>query len=480
MKRVLYIAGREFASTVLTKGFLFGVLMLPIILVVIIGASALVRLQPPPRVVGAIGIVDRSGATEPFISPRFAPEADKAELKELTEKATEAAEKVGLPPGQLGMASQAIEQEAARALSSTDLTVQYLAPDADAEQLRKDLGALKPEAWQGKTDERPIVALVVIPESAVKAPAEASGPAPFEEFELYFPARLDAEVRSRIERRIAAGIVDARIAAELRFEAGGLTPERVKAILAQPSAREREITSSGAEKVSNPALQMILPAAFLILILVAVMTGGQYLLTTTIEEKSSRVMEVLLSAVSPMQLMVGKILGQMGAALVILCVYSGLGMGALIVFAQGDRVTAFDLAALFVFFFVGFFTIASLMAAIGSAVTELREAQTLMTPVMMLTMLPWLLVLPISRAPNSMLSTVLSFVPVINPFVMMIRIPASGTEPIPGWQVAASVVVALLTAAGSAWAAAKIFRVGVLMYGKPPNFKTLVQWVRMA
>ncbi|MBX9735641.1 MAG: hypothetical protein K2X32_01835, partial [Phycisphaerales bacterium] len=91
---------------------------------------------------------------------------------------------------------------------------------------------------------------------------------------------------------------------------------------------------------------------------------------------------------------------------------------------------------------------------------------------------PWLLWLPISRAPNSTFSTVMSFVPALNPFVMVIRM--GGSEPVPNWHYPAAALVAMVTSICAAWASAKIFRVGVLMYGKPPNLATLFRWVRMA
>jgi ABC-2 type transport system permease protein len=131
-----------------------------------------------------------------------------------------------------------------------------------------------------------------------------------------------------------------------------------------------------------------------------------------------------------------------------------------------------------VYFVIAYFTIASMMAAIGSAVSELREAQTLMTPVMTLMIIPWVLWLPISRAPNSLLAQILSFVPGPNPFVMVIRL--CGSEPVPFWQIPASLAVGAAGAVFAAWSAAKIFRIGALMYGKPPNFRTLIKWVRMA
>jgi ABC-2 type transport system permease protein len=86
--------------------------------------------------------------------------------------------------------------------------------------------------------------------------------------------------------------------------------------------------------------------------------------------------------------------------------------------------------------------------------------------------------MPILRNPNSTFAQVCSFVPLINPFVMVLRV--SGSETIPFWQIPASILVGMLTVVVLAWASAKIFRIGVLMYGKPPNLATLIRWVRMA
>jgi ABC-2 type transport system permease protein len=101
-----------------------------------------------------------------------------------------------------------------------------------------------------------------------------------------------------------------------------------------------------------------------------------------------------------------------------------------------------------------------------------------MTPVILTIMIPYLLWLPISRDPNSTLAVALSFIPPISPFVMMLRLTSS--TPPPMWQVWLSIVIGAAAVYVAIWAAAKIFRIGILMYGKPPNFKTLVRWVRMA
>ncbi|MCK5379656.1 MAG: ABC transporter permease, partial [Acidobacteria bacterium] len=111
-------------------------------------------------------------------------------------------------------------------------------------------------------------------------------------------------------------------------------------------------------------------------------------------------------------------------------------------------------------------------------VNEMREAQTLMTPVMVTLMIPWMLWLPITRNPNSLFATITSFIPPINTFVMLLRM--TSTSPPPMWQVWVTIAIGLLSVWGALWFAAKVFRVGLLMFGKPPNFATLIKWVKMA
>jgi ABC-2 type transport system permease protein len=213
-------------------------------------------------------------------------------------------------------------------------------------------------------------------------------------------------------------------------------------------------------------------------LMISVMIGGQYLLTTTVEEKSSRVVEVLLSALSPMQLMTGKILGQLCVGLTILLIYSSVGGGALILYGLADLIGLVPLIYMIVFFLIAYVTVGALMAAVGSAVNDMREAQSLQGPVMITLIIPYMLWFPISRDPNSLFATIISFLPPVNPFVMMLRI--TSTEPPPTWQVLLSILVGLLGVYVAVWAAAKVFRIGLLMFGKPPNLVTLVRWVRMA
>jgi ABC-type Na+ efflux pump permease subunit len=204
--------------------------------------------------------------------------------------------------------------------------------------------------------------------------------------------------------------------------------------------------------------------------------GGQGLVTSTIEEKTSRVIEVLLSAVSPFELLAGKLLGQMGVSVVVLGLYIGLAFMVLASLAMFGLLDLSLVFYLFVFFVLTYLTVGSLMMAVGSAVNEMREAQSLMTPIMLVIMVPWMLAEPITRQPNSTFSTVISFVPPINTFAMLLRLASSA--PPPAWQVWLTIVVGAGAVVASVWCAAKIFTIGLLMYGKPPDLKTLVRWIR--
>jgi ABC-2 type transport system permease protein len=201
-------------------------------------------------------------------------------------------------------------------------------------------------------------------------------------------------------------------------------------------------------------------------------------MTSTIEEKSSRVAEVLLSAVSPFELMAGKILGQMGASLVAMALYVVMGVALLVSFALFGLVDVRLLLYLVIFFVIAFLVIGSLMAAIGAAVNEMKEAQSLMGPIMIMLVAPLMLQVPISQNPNSTFSTVISFIPPVNSFTMLIRMASSAPPPI--WQVWLSIAVGVASVFGAVWFAAQVFRIGLLMYGKPPDLATLIRWVRAA
>ena len=462
MKRVFWIARREFVATVTTKGFIIGILFTPILIVVMIYVMPILLDDTPPRVEGELAVLDSTGVVTEDIAAWLEPEAvarRAGELAEaLDEAMPEAVREIGLRGAQGGVADRALEAILAQV---PDIRVASLPLDADIE-------AEKAALLVGSVTDGGRLAVAVVHSDAVER--DAAG-AEFGDYDLFVRERLD----DRVEDEISGALRDAIVSNRVR--SSGLDRDEIGALTRVRRVRSTTVTREG-EQETNEVLNMMLPGAFMVLLLLAVMTGGQHILLSTVEEKQSRVVEVLLSAVSPMQLLAGKILGQLCVGFVMLGLYGGMGLVALTSFALLGFVDLSLIFYLVIFYLIAYFTLGSWMAAIGSAVNEITEAQSLMMPVMMTMMIPWLLWLPITRDPNGVFAIVTSFVPPINTFVMLLRM--SSTTPPPLWQVWLSILVGIAGVYAALWAAAKVFRVGLLMYGKPPNLPTLWRWVRQA
>jgi ABC-type Na+ efflux pump permease subunit len=462
MNKILQVALREFLATVATKGFVIGLVIMPlVILVMIVGMKTLFN-EEAPRLEGEIAVVDPTGEVYQGIRDYLRPEAI-AERRDDFEKLVEenTPDTVKQLPGATG--SEEGRRLALNLLLGQvpKLDVVELPHESDVEEAKKPLS-------RGKANEGGRLAVVVVHEDAVVKPPnqERHG-----KYDLFVREKLDDRIVDEIKTGMWNSIVDARV------QHAGLDREYIDSLTHVGRIASKTVTEEG-EKETNEILNALMPAGFMLLLFASVMTGGQSLMTTTVEEKSSRVVEVLLSAVSPMQLMTGKIIGQMCVGFLVLIVYAGMGIGALITFALFAELDIWLLFYLVIFYLIAYFVIASLLGAIGAAVNEMREAQSLMGPVMVVLMIPWILWMPISRAPDSTFAVVTSFLPPVNPFVMLIRM--SSSSPPPTWQVWLSIAVGAASVYGALWFAAKVFRVGVLMFGKPPNFATLIKWVRMA
>ncbi len=467
MTRILTIAWREFAATVLTKGFLIGLLLPPIIMLVSIPLVTLLMSMKPPPVKGSIALIDRSNAVQPRIIDNFSEKAMAQRAAEETKRALEKSSsilgKAAIPKQGQDILKQAQPlAEAAAKDAAPTLTLEPLAPDANLDEAKEPLKKVDPRKEAGR------LAVLVIHDDAV---TPKPGTNDLGAYDLFIAPGLDSRVQRLIERQTIQAIVDTRLAS------AGNDPASVRALLKVNDVEPVAITKDG-EKSYGEAQQFFVPLAFMILLWISVFTGGQYLLTSTIEEKSNRVMEVLLSAVSPMQLLAGKILGQMSAGLLILLLYSGAGIAGLIAFSMTYLLSPLNMLFLVIFFFIAFFTIAAMFAAIGSAVNDIHEAQTLLTPVMLVVMTPMILMMPIITNPSGTFAVVMSFVPPVNPFVMVLRM--CSTSPPPLWQILVSTLIGIAGALLMLKLAAKIFRIGVLMYGKPPSLATLLRWARMA
>lgn len=461
MKRILLVAEREFMATVATKAFIFAALLTPVLIGALVVLMPRLMRESPPSVEGEVAIIDPTGQVEAGLRDYLTPERLAQRREEMLKRLQEV---MPAPLRSAPRAGPAVEQSLEQSLGEVPtLRVVTLSPTTDLEAAKEPLReGTAPAAANGER-----LALVVVHADAIVRDGNGK---PFGSYDLYVRGKLD----DRIESEISDGVRDAIITA--RVAASGLDRAQIDELTKIERVTSRSVTAGGEDR-TNRVLNQLIPMAFMGLLLMSVLMSGQYLLTTTVEEKTNRVVEVLLSAVSPMELMIGKILGQMGVGLVVLALYLGLGLMALVSFASLGLVDPILMVFLFVFYLLAYLSIGAFMAAIGSAVNEMREAQGLMTPVMLIIMIPWFLWMPISRDPNATYAVALSFIPPLSNFVIMLRM-ASATPP-PFWQVGLSVLAGLVGVAASLWFAGKVFRVGLLMFGKPPNLATLIRWARM-
>jgi ABC-2 type transport system permease protein len=442
MRKIWAVAFREVRHTVLTKGFIFGAVALPVIMFGVIAVIPKLLTEKSPPLVGEIVVIDPTGTVLPRAQEIL------ARKRTLQEKIQDLAE---TPPADTGSRLEAAAELGSQEEQRIEVTWRAAAEGETADGLKALLA-------KGS-----LIAGASIGADALDPSKEASS------FELFIPSSLSPKHVGQVSRALRKAVEEERIARS------GVDKALLARLSDLPAPRTLRISPEGSEAKENTELRFIVPAAFLFLLLICVFTSANYLLTTTIEEKSNKVMEVLLAAASPMQLLAGKILGYSAVSAVMLVMYGGLGVAGLSAAAMMDLVPVLHLVYLGIFFIMAYFMVASMMSAVGSAVSDLREAQSLVGPVMMVLVVPLMLWMPIVQNPNGMLATIAGFVPPATPFVMILRLTAA-TEPIPLWQTIASIVWGFACAFGMLWLAARIFRVGVLMQGKPPTPRELVKW----
>jgi len=443
MSRVLEIAKREFVATVFTRGYIIALLIFPAMIALGVTVGPRVFMDRTFRVEGEIAVIDLSERVTPELRTALTAEKPVADLATIARAAR----------GDAPNAMQALGM-------APKLTLIERPATADLEREKLWLRAAAPGL--------PHLALAVIHANAVEP---RTGETTLGSYDLYLPPRTDLRVEAPVQQALHDAVVSARLATH------GLDRVTVNDLVTVPRAQAITVADGG-ERTGGGGFAFILPAAFMFLLFMGVMGSGQGMLTSTIEEKGSRVIEVLLSAVSPMQLMAGKLIGHMGISLLGMSVYLALGLLGLAAFSLFGLLDLSLIFYLFVFFLIAFFTLGSLMMAVGSAVNDMREAQSLMMPLMMLMIAPWVLWMPISRNPDSTLAVVVSFLPPVNTFGMLLRM--SSTSPPPLWQVWLSIGIGIVGVVATVWFTSKVFRIGLLMFGRPPNLATLIRWVRAA
>jgi ABC-2 type transport system permease protein len=221
--------------------------------------------------------------------------------------------------------------------------------------------------------------------------------------------------------------------------------------------------------------RVAMPTFFLVLMFMSVMTSGTHLLNAIIEEKMSKISEVLLGSVTPFQLMAGKLLGVVSVSLLLTTVYLTGGFYVVFTTQRWDLLDVSIIAWFVVFMICAALLYGSVFLALGSACSDLKDAQSMMQPAMILIMLAYLGSFIVIQNPESNVATILSFFPTTTPFAMLLRMAMPPGPPI--WHVLLGVAGLIATTVFCVWAGSRIFRVGILMQGKAPTLPELVKWI---
>ena len=228
-------------------------------------------------------------------------------------------------------------------------------------------------------------------------------------------------------------------------------------------------------KEENRILTFGVPFGGLMLMFMMVMTVAPSMLNNVLEEKMQKISEFLVSSVSPFQLMLGKLLGGVAVAATLSIIYLGAAYELARYFEFHDRIPLTLYLWFFLFVLLALVIFGSIFSAIGAACSEIRDAQGLMTPVMLLVIIPMLCLGPVIDSPSSTFSRMVSLFPPATPMLMFVRIAIPPGPPL--WEVVLGVMLALAFATCCVWAAGKVFRIGILSQGQPATMGKLVQWV---
>jgi ABC-2 type transport system permease protein len=238
--------------------------------------------------------------------------------------------------------------------------------------------------------------------------------------------------------------------------------------------------TGAATKVSSR--ENFLVAVLLVMILyMSIILHGVAVMRSVLEEKTSRVMEVLLATATPRQLMAGKIIGVGSVGLTQMAIW--YGSGALVAavatasLPSGVQLPTTALMLFPLFFVLGYFLYSALYAMIGAMVNSEQEAQQIQFLVLMPLLLSTVIMVPAITSPNSPMVVGVSLFPFCTPLVMFARITAQG---VPAWQIALSLALVVVAIWGTIIVASRIYRVGILMYGKRPTLPELIKWFRYA
>jgi len=422
MQKILSVIKREYIQIIRTKGFIIGTILGPVLMAAFIVVPVVVQFISVDQQ-EKIGIIDASGETFTELE------------KKLDQKLKDGSRRY--------------------------LLINFPLKD-DLESLREELNQ--------KVLQKELTAYIFVP-------ADISGDG---EAEFVSEHVSDFDKRENFNRALSGIVIEKRLKCE------GLDPLRISEYMRPVALVTKKVTKKGVERDAGGTFII---SYFLVLVLyMTLLFYGQIILRGVIEEKSSRVVEIVLSSLKPFQLMAGKIVGIAAVGFTQYAIWALFGLAAaryskriLTGFVPAAEsfpmpsIPSYILVYFVLFFIMGYFLYATMYAAIGSMVNSEKEAQQLIMPVVMFLVIPILLMMFVIRSPDSTFSVVLSMIPFFAPILMLLRICVL-LPPFP--QIVTSLLLLLLSIVFMIWLVAKIYRVGILMYGKRPSFGEILKWVR--
>jgi len=421
VNRILRVAQREYIEAVKTKTFIVSVLMTPVLIgIIIFFTGRLSRDALGPRPPRTVAVTDLTGRLGDYL---------KASFDRYNE-----------------------------AHSQRRIVLELLPPEPDVDGL---LARAKQRVREGEWH-----AYAVMEKGVVDGDGKVR---------LYTHSKraADIDIGGTIERRLTGAVVDMRCA--LRDLSPALLAEIRQVPIEQLAADVGPTSQDTRMRQIDQVVRMMIPFFFMFLMFMGIFGTGQQMLSSVIEEKSSRVIEMLLSALTPFQFMAGKIAGLAAIGLTVIAIWS---VPAVVVLGlQGINLDmGVGLPICFVIYYVlGFLLFSSVLAALGSICNTIKEAQSLMMPMSLILVLPMVAWFNIAQNPDAAFARILSYVPPITPMVMILRISAS--PQIAVVEVVATILLLAATVPAAVWMAAKVFRTGVFMYGKRPALREVLRWL---
>ena len=446
MNKMFAVLKREYVQTVRKKSFIIMTLIFPFLMAAMMILPGL--LMAKGMGVKRIAVIDGTGKLQEAFARPNAPE--KVDPKDEAQKAM-----TGRRRGPDLPAQMRIEYVEAAGRNLEAVSRPYL------ERLGRDKDAADK-----------VEGIFLIPASAVSAGDET-------QLTYYSRSATELMIQERLARMANKSLQ------RLRLTENGMQPDAIEQLMRDVPVSGVQLSRTGEQKKGGE-LNFIVAFLFGALLVLPSLIYGQEIMRGIVQEKSDRVVEVLVSSMSPMHLLTGKILGVALVGLTQIFVWlTMLGLvgafGAAVAMTADINLAQFIRPIVFIYFFV-FFVLAYLTyvcvyAIAGAACNTEREAQQFMGPIMIFMLMPWILMMPIVLNPDAPFATAFSLSPVFGPITMFVRTLVS--EP-PLWHILVSIVVSIATIVLFFWVTAKIFRVGILSYGKRPTIPELWRWLKVA